>query len=131
MKVLVDTCVWSKVLRSDKPDIRLSKVLEDLIFDDRVLLIGHIYQEILSGVKTKRDFKLLTQAMEPFDQLELKREVYLKAAEFYNVCKSCGINGGHVDFLICAAAVEHHCKILTIDADFKLFKQHLPIKLLD
>ena len=130
MKVLVDTCVWSKVLRSEKPDPALSKLLKDLISDNRVVMIGPIFQELLSGVKNKKDFKALAEMLADFDRLPITEEVYMKAAEFYNVCKSHGMNGGHVDFLICAAAAHHNCSLLTTDADFKLFEKHLPIKIL-
>ena len=34
MRVLVDTCVWSKVLRRKAPDKDLAGVLEDLIRDE-------------------------------------------------------------------------------------------------
>ncbi len=129
MKVLVDTCVWSKVYRADDPDLELSRLLKDLIFDSRAVIIGPIFQEILSGIRDKKDFKIIAELLSRFDQLNLNNEIYMKAAEYFNLCKGHGVNGKHVDFLICAAANHYHCAILTVDADFKMFEKHLPIKI--
>jgi predicted nucleic acid-binding protein len=131
MRVLIDTCVWSKVLRAEKPDPELSRLLRDLIFDNRVVLIGPIFQEILSGVKNKKDFQILEEKLSVFDELFISKEIYIKAAEYFNICKMHGVNGGHIDFLICAIISHYNCALLTVDSDFKLFQKHLPIKLLD
>ena len=130
MRVLVDTCVWSKVLRAEHPDVELSKLLKDLIADNRVVLTGPILQEILSGIKNKKDFQVLAERLSAFDELVITKEICIKAAEYFNICKMCGVNGGHVDFLICAIISHYNCALLTVDSDFKLFQKHLPIKLL-
>ena len=36
MRVLIDTCVWSQVLRLKSPSVELAALLEDLIRDSRV-----------------------------------------------------------------------------------------------
>ena len=129
MKVLVDTCVWSKVLRADKPDPSLSNGLRELISSHRVVLIGPILQEILSGVRDKKEFTELKERFASFDNLSITEEVYVRAAEYYNLCKMHGVNGGHIDFLICAVVDHYGCALLTIDNDFEMFKKYLPIKL--
>jgi predicted nucleic acid-binding protein len=53
MKTLVDTSIWSAVLRS-KQDMNLSNQLSDLINDRRVEMIGPIRQEILSGIRSEK-----------------------------------------------------------------------------
>ena len=131
MKVLIDTSVWSKVLRAENPDPILSKLLKDLIADNRVVLTGPILQEILSGVRNKKDFQILGETLSAFDDLVISREIYIKAAEYFNICKMHGVNGGHIDFLICAIISHYNCVLLTTDGDFKMFQNHLPIKLLD
>jgi len=130
MKVLVDTSVWSKILRSDNPDPVLSKLLKDLIVDSRVVLTGPILQEILSGIKNKSDFQVLEERLSVFDDLVISKEIYIKAAEYFNLCKMNGVNGGHIDFLICAVIAHYNCVLLTTDSDFKMFQKYLPIKLL-
>ena len=130
MRVLVDTCVWSKVLRSENADDELSTLLKDLIKDNRAVITGPILQEILSGIRNKNDFDDLKDKFSAFEDLKISKEVYIKAAEYFNLCKAKGLNGGHIDFLLCAVAEHHKCYFLTIDSDFREFKKCLPIKLL-
>ena len=61
MRVLVDTCVWSKVLRRKTPDQNLAALIEDLIRDGRIVLIGPIRQELLSGVPNPSQFEMSPQ----------------------------------------------------------------------
>jgi len=130
MRVLVDTSVWSKVLRAEKPDPVLTVLLKDLIADNRVVLTGPILQEILSGIRNKKDFQNLADKISSFEDLVISKEIYIKAAEYFNICKMQGINGGHIDFLLCAIMAHYDCMFLTVDSDFKMFQKLLPIKLL-
>jgi hypothetical protein len=58
LKVLVDTCIWSHVLRSNKSEFATEvKNLETLIADQRVLIIGAIRQEVLSGYSDLTKFE--------------------------------------------------------------------------
>jgi predicted nucleic acid-binding protein len=131
MKVLVDTSVWSLVLRRkvslESPH---SKILSDLIADGRVALLGVVRQEILSGVRSPEQFKMLKEKLRAFPDLNLEIEDYETAAEFFNVCMHKGAQGGDIDFLICASAYRRNFQILTADNDFDRYAQHVPIKLL-
>ena len=102
MKVLVDTCIWSHVLRHEKSDTELSEQLKDLIKDGRVVMIGPIRQELLSGISDPSQFKQLRDKLSSFDDLLLLSEYFVKAAEFSNICRKKGIQGSTTDFLICA-----------------------------
>jgi hypothetical protein len=52
-----------------------------------------------------------------------------RAAEFFNVCRSRGIQGSNTDFVICAVADRCGMAIPATDGDFPLFALHLPIQL--
>lgn len=58
MNVIVDTSVWSLALRRNTPNdaIAIVNVLRDLIADGRVVLLGAIRQEVLSGVRYTEQF---------------------------------------------------------------------------
>ena len=57
MKVIVDTFIWSHVLRSNTAkDQRIVNTLTELLRDVIVQLIGPIRQEILSGIKSEEQF---------------------------------------------------------------------------
>ena len=59
MKVLVDTCVWSQVLRHKSPDAELTSKITELIQDAQVAIIGPIRQELLSGISQSDQFNQL------------------------------------------------------------------------
>lgn len=130
MKVLVDTCIWSHALRSKKPEFETQvKNLETLIADQRVLIIGAIRQEILSGYSDLNKFELLKTKLSYFENTPILDEDYITAAKFYNECRQKGVQGSHIDLLICAVAVRLNVPIFTSDKDFGFYQQHLPIKL--
>ena len=51
------------------------------------------------------------------------------AADYFNICRSHGIQGSNTDFLICATANRRNHEIFTTDKDFINFSQYLPIVL--
>jgi hypothetical protein len=130
MKVLVDTSVWSLALRRDLPSVgpEVSELIE-LIKETRVQMIGPVRQELLSGIKSQAQFQKLRNHLRPFPDLELTTRDYEHAAEFFNLCRTKGIQGSNTDFLICAIAARHKTPIFTTDKDFTLFQLHLPIML--
>ena len=130
MKVLVDTCVWSQVLRHRSPNTELTKKLKDLIRDSRVSIIGPIRQELLSGVPNTKQFDKLKDQLSSFEDVPLKTEHFEKAAEFSNICRSNGIQGSTIDFLICAVTYIENFVIFTTDNDFENYKKHLTIQLI-
>lgn len=130
MRALVDTCIWSCVLRYKEPDIEHGKKLADLINDGRAAIIGPIRQEILSGISSKTQFLKLKNALSSFEDIQLKTEHFEKAAEFCNICRNNGIQGSTIDFLICAVAFLEKLVIFTSDGDFINYSKFLPIELL-
>ncbi len=129
MKVLVDTCIWSIVLRQKKPDAELSEKIRDLIKDGRIVMIGPIRQELLSGISDPTQFKNLKNKLSSFEDLPLLSDYFVKAAEFNNICRKKGVQGSTTDFLICAISNLQKLQIFTDDKDFINYKKHLPIYL--
>jgi len=129
MKVLVDTCVWSKVLRRKDPDENLAGLIEDLIRDGRIVMIGPIRQELLSGVPNPSQFETLRKSLDSFEDVPLRTEHFIRAAEFSNQCRRKGVQGSTIDLLICAVAAVEELQILTTDSDFLRYAKHLPIRL--
>jgi len=130
LKVLVDTCIWSHALRSQKPEFEAQvKSLETLIADQRVLIIGAIRQEVLSGYSDMTKFETLKAKLNYFENTPLLDDDYITAARFYNLCRQKGVQGSHIDLLICAVAVRLNAPIFTSDKDFGFYEQHIPIKL--
>ena len=130
MKVLVDTSVWSLALRRDKQDSPAPvQELRHIIQGHRVQMISPIRQEILSGIRSESQFKKLRKHLESFPDLPILTEDYVTAAQFFNRCRSKGIQGSNTDFLICAVAFRNKFSIYTTDKDFELFSKHMQIVL--
>lgn len=130
MKVLVDTSVWSLVLRRQNiPAHPVTVVFRELIEDGRVELLGAVRQEILSGLRETNQFNRLRAYLKAFPDVALTQEDYETAAEFFNRCRQAGIQGSQADFLICAVAVRRQWQILTTDQDFMHYQRQLPLQL--
>ena len=130
MQVLVDSSVWSHALRSNNQQFTAyTEELKTLISQQRVLIIGAIRQELLSGYSDLKKFELLKQKLDSFPNTLMADEDYIQAAKFSNTCRVKGIQGSHTDFLICAVATRLEIEILTTDKDFDLYMQYIPIKL--
>ena len=133
MKVLVDTSIWSLALRRSgsitQDDQLLINELNELINEVRVVLLGPIRQELLSGIPNQSQFDTLKEKLRAFEDLPLTRQDYERAAQFFNTCRKSGIQGSHIDFLICSAAVGAGIPIFTADKDFPLYAKHLNISL--
>jgi len=129
MKVLVDTCIWSYALRHKNPILEIELLLKEIIKDGRLVIIGPIRQEILSGISKETQFESLKERLSPFEDVSLTSDHFIKAAEFSNICMKKGVQGSTTDFLICSVAYLENIEIFTTDLDFKNYKKHLPIKL--
>ncbi|MBW4591292.1 PIN domain-containing protein [Aetokthonos hydrillicola Thurmond2011] len=132
MRVVVDTSVWSLALRRNTPSeaIPVVNLLRNLITDDQVALLGAVRQEVLSGIRYVEQFTRLRDYLRAFPDVELTPQDYETAAEFYNTCRTKGIQGANTDFLICAVAHRRGYSILTTDKDFEGFQGYIPIVLL-
>lgn len=132
MKVIVDTPIWSYALRSKQKKFeKYVEEFENLISDQRVLLLGPIRQEVLSGYSDKKKFKKLEEKLGYFENTKIIDEDYITAAKFSNECRNKGVQGSHIDFLICSVASRLDSEIFTTDKDFELYKKNLPIKLFE
>ena len=132
MKVLVDTPIWSYALRS-KNEAYEAEVgqLASLIRDQRALIIGPIRQEILSGYSDLRKFKKLREKLSFFENSSIQDSDYELAAEMCNQCRKRGVQGSHIDFLICAVAKRLDVPIFTTDKDFSQYRNIISIKLFE
>ena len=135
MKVLIDTSVWSQALRrqtaetSSTAQERVVDVLKELIHDSRIAMLGSVRQELLSGVKTQKQFETLQQILSVFSDEPLRSQDYEQAAKNFNQCRQGGVQGSNTDFLICAVSMSREWPIYSLDKDFEQYKNHLALKL--
>ena len=126
MKVLIDTSVWSLAFRKKSKteyENKLINYLAEIVRDLRVVMIGPIRQEILSGISDEFKFSEMQNKLSIFSDWSIETEDYELAAKFYNKCRMNGIQGSHIDYLICAVAFRNNFKILTLDNDFEYYRK--------
>jgi predicted nucleic acid-binding protein len=107
----------------------LTKALTELIREGRVALLGPIRQELLSGIREEAQFEKIRRYLRVFEEPLLEAVDYEEAARMSNQCRTRGISGSAVDFLICAAANRPKWAIFTTDLDFQRYASVLPLRL--
>jgi predicted nucleic acid-binding protein len=134
MLVLVDTPIWSLALRRASRDLNSreqirTEALRELIRAGRAQLLGPVRQELLSGIRQEKIFGELRDYLRAFDEPILQIADYEEAAHIHNRCRSRGIAGSSIDFLLCAIAARRDWEIFTADQDFARYAKVLPLKL--
>ncbi|MCP3887435.1 MAG: PIN domain-containing protein [Desulfobulbaceae bacterium] len=130
MKILVDTPIWSYALRSQNKKYQAEiNELTLLIRDQKAMIMGPIRQEILSGYSDIRKYKKLREKLSYFENAPILDSDYELAAELCNKCRRKGIQGSHIDFLICAVAKRMDAPVFTMDKDFSQYKKIISLKL--
>jgi predicted nucleic acid-binding protein len=132
MQVLVDTSVWSVALRKQTITAELQpyiQALTALIANARTAIFGSIRQELLSGIKSQTQFIKLKSYLQAFPDLQLDTGDFELAAELFNRCRSHGVQGSHIDFLIAAVSINRDIPVFTLDQDFKSYAKYINLKL--
>lgn len=130
--ILADTSVWSLfLLRKKSVSHPALDTLKALLHDDRIAIPGLVLQELLSGVRSKKQLTDLTEILSAFDLILADREDHLLAGQYFAICRAKGIQGSSFDFLLCAMSVRRNYPILTTDKDFEHYQKHLPITLVE
>jgi len=125
MKIMIDSCVWSLLLRRRKntalsgDEQQMVASLTDAIQSGRGAIIGPIRQEVLSGIKEVAQFERLRSVLEAFPDEPITTQHYEDAARLFNLCRSRGVECGAVDILLCAVASNERWSILTTDSGLK------------
>ncbi|MFA6026269.1 MAG: PIN domain-containing protein [Ignavibacteriaceae bacterium] len=129
MRYLVDTSIWSLVLRRDeKHNEQLVHLLSELIDKKQVVLCGLVRQELLSGIKQPDQFRQLKLRLRHFKDILVTTDDYELAAEFFNQCRAKGVQASIIDFFLCSLAVNNDLVLLSADQDFLRIEKHIKVK---
>jgi predicted nucleic acid-binding protein len=96
---------------------------------DHQLNLQALRQELLSGVKTQKQFEALKQILSAFSDEPVRMEDYELAAKNFNQCRQGGVQGSNTDFLICAVSMSRGWPIYSLDRDFEQYQKHLALQL--
>ncbi len=128
--IVVDTSVWSRALRRSTgavPD-HAAGLLRALIVEHQpIALLGIVYQELLTGVRSPSQGQRLRAALEPFPLVLADRDDHLLAAELGTQCRARGIATSTPDALIAACTARRNGTLLTSDRDFVRIAECTPL----
>ena len=115
--LIPDTCAWIDFLRGRQTS--LATVLEKALLNGKVLTCGVVLFELLQGIKNPREETLVLNALLALPNLELTRDLWIKAGKLSSRLRA----KGHIlplsDIIIATVALEHDCTVLTIDRHFE------------
>lgn len=132
--ILFDTSVLSRVFRRRRPgpdEQRLQLVFEELMASDVPLgLPGIVLQEVLSGIRSHRQFSDLTaKLLAAFTIVPEGIPEHIGAARVKNICLGNGLNVSGVDCLIAACTITGNHELFAVDEDFEAIARHAPLRL--
>ena len=113
MSVLVDSSVWIEYFRNGNN----SEKVEFLIDENLVVINDLILAELVPFLKLKNHRKLLNLLF--YTNKMLIDIDWKQLIEYQYICQKSGLNGvGIPDLIIAQNAVQHNCKIYSLDKHF-------------
>jgi hypothetical protein len=129
--ILADTSVLIDFLEGRKTESgqRLKTVLQQGI---PFGINPFIYQEVLQGAKSEKEYRLLKKYLETqrFCHPKDPVESFAKAAKIYFDCRRKGVTiRSTIDCIIAQTAIEHDLFLLHNDSDYDAMASVIPLKI--
>jgi len=115
--IVVDSCIWIDFLSG-----RDERGLGQFLVDGHVTVCGTILAEVLSGVRSPPQAKILRKMFLALPYLEEGREVFLRAAELFAQARTAGTRVPLSDCVIASVCLCNSLPLLTNDKHFSRFK---------
>ena len=114
--VIADTSVWIPFF--NRPDSREKAALDLLIDADEVVLVGVVLAEVLQGCRTPSERETLSEALSALPYFEVNSSTWIRAGDLSSQLLRKGITLPLSDLLIAVLAIEHGCRVYSLDAHF-------------
>lgn len=115
-KIIIDTSVWIEYFKNNKDYVPF---IEDNLNLENILISGLIISELLHGVKSEKEYKLLSESISAVPYAECIYEDWIATGEMLYNLKKKGISVPLTDVLISAIAIRYNASVLTLDKHFK------------
>ena len=115
-KTIIDSTIWKEYL--NKGNTKETKVLEDLIKEDKVVICGYTLAEVLKNIQDKETFEKLLKGFLALPFVEIEKEDWIEASKIVFEFKGVSIELG----LLCALSQRKNLKILTKNKEIKKVK---------
>jgi hypothetical protein len=129
--VLVDSSVWIDFL-GNSIGHKIELLATMIRRDERVLLGDLVLAEVLQGVRSDREFRIVKKALLSLESVQLVTpSLAIKSAQNYRLLRGAGITVRKtIDCLIATWCIEHGVPLLFSDRDFQPFVEHLGLQAL-
>jgi predicted nucleic acid-binding protein len=114
--MLPDTCAWIDFFRGARTP--LAEALGQALVGGEVLTCGVVLCELLQGIKTPREEKLVHDALLALPHLEMTRALWVTAGKLAARLRAAGHSLPLSDIIIAVLALDQQCAVLTIDRHF-------------
>jgi len=128
-KALVDTSAWIEFFRSTQTPV--GDRVEGLVEQGRAVYSGIVLAELLSGVRTQREFTEVLDVMLGLEVLHDTPEICAEAGKVAFLLRRKGLTIPLADTLIIAQARKHDLAILSLDQHFQRVRDTLDLRLVE
>lgn len=128
--IVVDTSVWVDVL-NDVPAPQARRCVELIEGGEPIALTDVILTEILQGLRSEREARLVERHLRAFPILRLEDlEDFVLAAELYRIARGAGVTiRKTLDCLIAVPCVRTGAPLLHADEDFDRLATCTPLRI--
>lgn len=115
--VIADTSVWIPFF--NRPDSAEKQTIDALIDADRLTLVGVVMAELLAGCRTPKEANTIFTQLSGLRFLETGCLTWKRTGELSSTLWRKGITLPLSDLIIAVLAMEHDCRVFTLDPHFK------------
>ena len=115
-RIIADSIMWKEYLQ--KRSMPEAETSEKLIKDDKVVICGYTFAEVLKDIKDKNTFEKLLKGFLALPYVEIEKEDWIKVSKIVFEFKRLSLEEG----LLCALSQRKHLKILTQNERIKKVK---------
>lgn len=115
--IIADTSVWIPFF--NRPGSAEKQALDLLIDADEVALVGVVLAELLQGCRSRKEREEVEEGLLALPYLEMTRETWIMAGEISSPLLRKGVTLPMSDLVVAAIALEHRCRVYSLDAHFE------------
>ena len=116
--VLIDTCIWATVF--SKANSKENRIVEQLIEQDRVAVIGPVLAEVLYGFRRREQADWAASRLRNLGWREVEWDDWRESAALGRRLAASGHRIPLTDLVISAIALRHGLMVYTSDSHFDL-----------
>jgi len=127
-EVIIDSSVWIHTLRS-KNKSSLSLRVNDLILEDKAVMLPMIRMELLGGTKSLKEFKRLDSRLSGLRNFDISENIWKIATQWAFEFRQNGYTIPNGDLLIAATAKFYNLNLMHADKHFDMISEYIDLQM--